>query len=128
MLPSGGVRVKLDLSDFVLDVGARRWILLTPGKMVRDSPLNLPRSMCFYMSIQVTVGDLLEKIRSEYGQVKNNNIRLWSTINVLTNKVKEEDGLTVFLEEQFVVPPWEPLGILKEGDLLRVTLSRGAKE
>lgn len=51
MLPSGGVRVKLDLSDFVLDVGARRWILLTPGKMVRDSPFNLPRSMCFYMSI-----------------------------------------------------------------------------
>ena len=71
---------------------------------------------------------MLEKIRSEYGQVENNNIRLWSTINVLTNKVKEEDGLTVFLEEQFVVPPWEPLGILKEGDLLRVTLSRGAKE
>ena len=47
---------------------------------------------------------------------------------MLTNKVKEEDRLTVFLEEQFVVPPWEPLGILKEGDLLRVTLSRGAKE
>jgi len=88
MLPSGGVRVKLDLSDFVLDVGARRWILLIPGKMV-------------------TVGDLLEKIRGEYGQVK------------------EEDTLTVFLEEQFMVPPWEPLAILKEGDLLRVTLSQG---
>ena len=72
---------------------------------------------------------MLEKIRSEYGQVKKIIVgRLWSTINVLTNKVKEEDGLTVFLEEQFVVPPWEPLGILKEGDLLRVTLSRGAKE
>jgi len=88
MGPSSGVRVKLDLSDFVLDVGARRWILLLPGKMV-------------------TVGDLLEKIRDEYGQVN------------------EGDTLTVFLEEQFMVPPWEPLGILKEGDLLRVTLSQG---
>jgi len=87
-LPSSGVRVKLDLSDFVLDVGARRWILLIPGKMV-------------------TVSDLLEKIRGEYGQVK------------------EGDTLTVFLEDQFMVPPWEPLAILKEGDLLRVTLSQG---
>lgn len=85
---SCGVRVKLDLSDFVLDAGARRWILLIPGKMV-------------------TVGDLLDKIRGEYGQVK------------------EGDTLTVFLEEQFMVPPWEPLAILKEGDLLRVTLSQG---
>ena len=47
MLPSGGVRVKLDLSDFVLDVGARRWILLTPGKMVRGS-VNL-RGEYFYL-------------------------------------------------------------------------------
>jgi len=87
-MAQGGIRVKLDLSDFVMDVGARRWMLITPGKMV-------------------TVGDLLEKLRGEYGQVG------------------EEDNLTVFLEEQFLVPPWEPLNILKEGDLLRVTLSRG---
>ena len=33
---SCGVRVKLDLSDFVLDAGARRWILLIPGKMVQE--------------------------------------------------------------------------------------------
>ena len=51
-----------------------------------------------------------------------------SIFNSLPKKVKEEDALTVFLEEQFMVPPWEPLGILKEGDLLRVTLSQGAKE
>jgi len=87
-MAQGGIRVKLDLSDFVMDVGARRWMLITPGKMV-------------------TVGDLLEKLRGEYGQVG------------------EEDNLTVFLEEQFLVPPWEPLNILKEDDLLRVTLSRG---
>ena len=75
---------------------------------------------------QVTVGDLLEKIRGEYGQVRK--IMLDSIFNLLPIKVKEEDTLTVFLEEQFMVPPWEPLGILKEGDLLRVTLSQGAKE
>ena len=45
----------------------------------------------------------------------------------VSSKVGEEDNLTVFLEEQFLVPPWEPLNILKEGDLLRVTLSRGKK-
>ena len=49
-------------------------------------------------------------------------------IYMLLIKVKEGDTLTVFLEEQFMVPPWEPLGILKEGDLLRVTLSQGARE
>ena len=33
-MAQGGIRVKLDLSDFVMDVGARRWMLITPGKMV----------------------------------------------------------------------------------------------
>ena len=71
MLPSSGVRVKLDLSDFVLDVGARRWILLVPGKMVQDHPLSIHHgTYVFKFTIQVTVGDLLEKIRGEYGQVQ----------------------------------------------------------
>ena len=59
--------------------------------------------------------------------MKKDMKRLWFT-NVLPIKVNEGDTLTVFLEEQFMVPPWEPLGILKEGDLLRVTLSQGAKD
>ena len=127
MLPSGGVRVKLDLSDFVLDVGARRWILLVPGKMVQiHHPPPSIMQTCLKFITQVTVGDLLEKIRGEYGQVRK--IMLDSIFNLLPIKVKEEDTLTVFLEEQFMVPPWEPLCILKEGDLLRVTLSQGAKE
>ena len=75
----------------------------------------------------MTVGNLLEKLRGEYGQVsKIQNVNSLSCPQVLS-KVGEEDNLTVFLEEQFLVPPWEPLNILKEGDLLRVTLSRGKK-
>ena len=128
MLPSSGVRVKLDLSDFVLDVGARRWILLIPGKMVQQDSLsnsiyhgtNVLKSLT-----QVTVSDLLEKIRGEYGQVLKIMADLGVFVNVLPIKVKEGDTLTVFLEDQFMVPPWEPLAILKEGDLLRLTLSQG---
>ena len=56
--------------------------------------------------------------------VKFGKVNSLSCPQVLS-KVGEEDNLTVFLEEQFLVPPWEPLNILKEGDLLRVTLSRG---
>ena len=70
MLPSSGVRVKLDLSDFVLDVGARRWILLLPGKMVQVDPTSQSiREPLKLITHQVTVGDLLEKIRDEYAQV-----------------------------------------------------------
>ena len=56
--------------------------------------------------------------------VNFDKVNVMSSTQVLS-KVGEEDNLTVFLEEQFLVPPWEPLNILKEGDLLRVTLSRG---
>ena len=58
--------------------------------------------------------------------VNFDKVNVMSSTQVLS-KVGEEDNLTVFLEEQFLVPPWEPLNILKEGDLLRVTLSRGKK-
>jgi len=90
MAEEGSRRVKLDLSDFVLDVGSHRWLLLVPGAMV-------------------TVGDLLTRLRGEYEQVE------------------EGDGLTVFLDGQYMVPPWEPLAILREGDQLRITLSKAGR-
>ena len=97
-----------------------RWYKMTP--------LSIDRNLCFEI---YHTGDCWWLAGENSGWIwpgKNNYGRLWCIFNLLPIKVKEEDTLTVFLEEQFMVPPWEPLCILKEGDLLRVTLSQGAKE
>jgi hypothetical protein len=83
-----------------------RRVKLDLSSFVRDAGSH--RWMLLAPGRLSTVGDLLLQLRAEYPQVE------------------EADTLTLFLEEQYMVPPWEPLDILEKGDQLRVTLSRPA--
>ena len=78
-----GRRIRLDLSDFVLDVGSHRWMFLSDSKFS-------------------TVSDLVEQLKAEYMQLE------------------EGDLVQVFMEGNFVIPPWESIEILQSGDLLRI--------
>jgi len=78
-----GRRIRLDLSDFVLDVGSHRWMFLSDAKFA-------------------TVSDLVEQLKVEYTQLE------------------DDDLVQVFMDGDFVIPPWESIEILQSGDLLRV--------
>jgi len=83
-----GRRIRLDLSDFVLDIGSHRWMFLSDGKFS-------------------TVSDLVDQLKEEYTQLE------------------EEDMVQVFMDGDFVIPPWESIEILQSGDLVRVVRTVG---
>ena len=83
-----GRRIRLDLSDFVLDIGSHRWMFLSDDKFS-------------------TVSDLVEQLKEEYTQLE------------------AEDMVQVFMDGDFVIPPWESIEILQSGDLVRVVRTTG---
>ena len=83
-----GRRIRLDLGDFVLDIGSHRWMFLSDVKFS-------------------TMSDLVEKLKEEYTQLE------------------EEDMVQVFMDGDFVIPPWESIQILQSGDLVRVVRTTG---
>jgi len=86
-----GRRIRLDLSDFVLDLGSHRWMFL------KDSKFS-------------TVSDLVEQLKEEYIQLD------------------EDDAVQVFMDGDFVIPPWESIEILQSGDLVKIVRTVGKEK
>ncbi len=90
-LSGEGLRIRLDLSDFVTDHTRYRWIFL---------PLD-----SFF-----TISDLMDKLRSEYLCCEN------------------DDVITLYLDEPFCLTSWENIRVLRNGDVIKVKLSKVRRE